>query len=78
MVETYALRQARAALPRSSVLLASEISEVLMATPARLESAVLAPATIQVSEASLKHPSISEMPLAKVEVAVEEATMAPP
>ena len=70
--------QERANEPRSSVLLASEMSEVLMATPARLESAVLAPATIQVSEASRKQPSMREIPFWKVEVVVEEATIAPP
>ena len=77
-VEAKMLRQPRERLPRSSVFAASEIREVLMATPERFESAVLAPATIQVSEASRKQPSMSEMPLAKVEVVVEEAAKAPP
>lgn len=45
--------------PRSSVLLASERSEVLIATLARLESAVLAPATMQVPARSLKQPPLS-------------------
>ena len=50
--EAYRSFQDKAADPKSSVLLASEMSEVLMATEARLFKAVVAPATIQVPEAS--------------------------
>ena len=78
LVEANILLQPSERLPKSSVLAASEMSEVLMATEARFESAVLAPATIQVSLASLKQPSMSEMPFWKVEVVVEEAVSLPP
>ncbi len=56
--------------PKSSVLLASDINDVLMATPTRLDKAALAPPAPVTRQVPLieKHPFDKSMPLANVEV----------
>ena len=66
----YPFLQRKVLLPKSSVASVSEIKLVLMATEAKLDKAVLAPAppaVRQVPEASKKQPPVKRMPLAKVE-----------
>lgn len=72
--EAYKSFHAKVALPKSSVLSVSEIKLVLMATPLKLVKPVVAPATIQVPEASRKQPPFNCKPLAKVEVTEFEVT----
>ena|SRR3989338_10293700 len=60
--------QRAATVPKSSVASVSDTKLVLMATEARLDKAVLAPATIQAPEASSKQPLEIFKPLAKVDV----------